>query len=378
MNLCDRPNLQPVDHDKIAGPHFLLRRLGTLAAFGASCLWFISSAAAVDQITRKSDNVTLRGTFSAMELTSVTITTTGGKTEVIPVSDIKTIRFDQEPSLLAQAQSNERSGALDSALEKYRQIQTESGSGDKRLGPELQFLIARTLVKQALADPAIRDDARKAMQEFRTANKSNFRYLEASLLEASLAVEMNDNAGAQVILTEVQASPVKGFQLQAGVQLGRSLLLAGDATAALAAFEQVVQQSTGDAGSSTALFDSRLGRALCLQKQDNTDQAITAIDEIIAQAPESETRVLAEAWNHKGDCLRQQNKPKEALYAYLHVDILYSSEPAEHAQSLYRLSQLWGPSGHADRAEDAAGRLIDRYPNSSWAKLPAGSAGAQN
>lgn len=343
-----------------------LLRHGVLVAVMVPLVF--QAALAVDQVTRRSDNVTLRGTFSAMETDSVTITTTGGKTEVISVSDIKGVRFDQEPALLAQAQSNERSGALDSALEKYRQIQQEAGSADKRLAAEIQFLIARTLVKQALADPSRQQEARKAILEFREANKTNFRYLEASLLEASLAAAMNDNAAAQAILTEVKASPVKGFQLQAGVQLGRSLLQAGDAAAALAAFDQVVQQSTGDPGSVTALYDGRLGRAMCLQQQDKIDEAITVLDEILAQASESDTRVLAEAWNRKGDCLRQLNKPKEALYAYLHVDILYSSEPAEHALALYRLSQLWGPTGHQDRAEDATGRLLDKYPNSTWAK----------
>ena len=57
--------------------------------------------------------------------------------------------------------------------------------------------------------------------------------------------------------------------------------------------------------------------------------------------------------------------------AYLHVDVLYPGEPVQHAEALLRLSQLWGPSGHEDRAVDAATRLSEQYPNSQFARQAA-------
>ena len=66
--------------------------------------------------------------------------------------------------------------------------------------------------------------------------------------------------------------------------------------------------------------------------------------------------------------LKQQQQLKPALMAYLHVDVLYAGEPAQHAEALLRLSELWGPSGHEDRAVEASTRLAERYPNSQWAK----------
>ena len=78
------------------------------------------TAFAVDQVTKRSDRVTFRGEITAMTIESVTIRLSNGQTQVIPVSDIFSVRFDMEPPLLAQAQSNERSGALDVALEKFQ------------------------------------------------------------------------------------------------------------------------------------------------------------------------------------------------------------------------------------------------------------------
>ena len=322
------------------------------------------TACAVDQVTRRSDRVTFRGEFTAMTVESVTITLTNGQTQVIPVSDIFSVRFDMEPPLLAQAQSNERSGALDVALEKFTSTQKEYSGDDKRVMTDVEFLIARTKVKLALADPSKVADAKAAIKKFREAQKTNFRYFEALLLESSLAT----GDEATTLLTEVQASPVKGYQLQAGVQLGQVLLAGNDAAGALAAFEKVIEQSAGDAASASAQFAGLLGKAECQQKQGQTDEAITTLDNVISKASESESRTLAAAWVLKGDCLRTKNLPKDALMAYLHVDILYPSEPAAHAEALYHLVSLWAPAGHQDRSDEAMAKLSTKYPNSPWTK----------
>ena len=319
---------------------------------------------AVDQVTKRSDRVTFRGEIKEMTLESVTIALSNGQTEIVPVSDIFSVRFDMEPPLLAQAQSNERSGALDVALAKFQEVKKDYVGDDKRVVADVNFLIARTMVKQALADPAKVPQAVAAIKKFREEYKTNFRYFEALLLESSLA---KDEA-AQTLLKEVQASPIKGYQLQAGVQLGQVLLAGNDAAAALSAFQQVIEQSAGDPASSTAQFDGLLGRAACQQKQGQTDEAIATLDGVIGKASESESQTLAQAWVLKGDCFRAKNMPKDALMAYLHVDVLYPSEPAAHAEALYHLVSLWAPAGHQDRADEANAKLATKYPNSPWTK----------
>lgn len=322
------------------------------------------TATAVDQVTKRSDRVTFRGEFTLMAPDAVTIKLTNGQIQVVPVSDIFSVRFDMEPPLLAQAQSNERSGALDVALEKFISVQKDYSGEDKRVVTDVEFLIARTKVKLALADPSKLADAKTAIQKFREANKANFRYFEALLLEASVT------SGDEVttLLAEVQNCPVKGYQLEAGVQLGQVLLAGNDAPAALAAFEKVIEQSAGDASSASAQFAGFLGKAECQQKQGQLDEAIQTLDEIINKASESESRTLAAAWVLKGDCLRMKSLPKDALMAYLHVDVLYPSEPAAHAEALYHLVSLWGPAGHQDRSDEAMAKLSTKYPNSPWAK----------
>jgi hypothetical protein len=78
--------------------------------------------------------------------------------------------------------------------------------------------------------------------------------------------------------------------------------------------------------------------------------------------------VNAEAFLRQGDCLREQGNDKDALLAYLMVDVLFSSERAYHAEALYRLSSLWDKVGNKVRAEEARDRLKSDYESSDWTK----------
>ena len=347
-----------------------LRQLKLRAAIVITLLVSASAAStfAVDIVTRRSDNLAIRGEITKMDNSNIVIKRTNGQEETVSVADLKSVQFDGEPLTLSQARSNERSGALDTALAKMLEIQKDMGPASAAAKADVAFMIARIIGKQALADPAKVDEAVYGLTKFRIANKTNFRYLEATLLQASVLAANDRAEEAKTLLAEVKASAVKGFQLESGVQLGRLLLKAGDSAGALQAFNDVAAQAAGDALANAALYESMLGKALCQKEQGQPDEAIKTLNEVISTASESETSTLAEAWVRKGDCFRQKNQIKEALMAYLHVDVLYPGEPSQHAEALSRLSQLWGPGGHADRAIEAQTRLTERYPNSPWAK----------
>jgi len=65
------------------------------------------------------------------------------------------------------------------------------------------------------------------------------------------------------------------------------------------------------------------------------------------------------------------------LIAYLHVDVLFSTEKSFHPEALYNLTRLWNAVQQPDRANEAADKLTSEYPNSPWAqKLKAPAAAA--
>ena len=72
------------------------------------------------------------------------------------------------------------------------------------------------------------------------------------------------------------------------------------------------------------------------------------------------------AYNTLGDCLRAAGKPKEALDAYLHTDILYARDKEQHPRALAHISQLWRTLKRDDRADEVWQQLKKDYPNSKW------------
>ena len=323
---------------------------------------------AVDSVTRRSDNTRIRGKITSATVSEIVVKSANGKDTTIPISDVRKVEFDREPSGLIAARANERSGAFQTALEKYTAIQKSYNNSDKRLAADLKYLIARTTAKMAATDPSKAADALRLLGDFRAANPTNFRYLEATLLNSKLLGQNGQAAEGQTLLVEVQQSNVKSYQLQAGVTLGNLMLQSEDLPGALEAFTSVVEQSTGDQSAQGILFEGLLGQASCLQKQTKHSDAVKVLDRIIAEAAESEGATLASAWLRKGDSLKAESKAKAALMAYLHVDVLYPGEAAQHSEALYHLANLWGPAGHVDRAAEASARLVSQYPNSTWAK----------
>jgi hypothetical protein len=68
-----------------------------------------------------------------------------------------------------------------------------------------------------------------------------------------------------------------------------------------------------------------------------------------------------------GQCYLKSNKPKDALLAYLHTDILFYGDPESHAEALYYLDKLWQQVDRPERALQARKLLQQRYRGSVWA-----------
>ena len=95
---------------------------------------------------------------------------------------------------------------------------------------------------------------------------------------------------------------------------------------------------------------------------------------MIDGADPEDAETLAPAYNTLGDCLRAAGNPRDALFAYLHTDILYPSQADEHARALAAIAQLWRVLNRGDRSSAVIERLKAEYPNSPY--LAAVSEGA--
>ena len=91
------------------------------------------------------------------------------------------------------------------------------------------------------------------------------------------------------------------------------------------------------------------------------------LHEVIQGNPPEDAAAQAPAYNTLGDCLRAANRPKDALFAYLHTDLLYSKDKEEHPRALHQIAELYRQLKQDGRADEFAQRLKQEYPRSPWA-----------
>jgi len=111
---------------------------------------------------------------------------------------------------------------------------------------------------------------------------------------------------------------------------------------------------------------ARLAKAESLAGLKKFDEAEKLVREVIQANPPENAAVQAPAYNTLGDCLREANRPKDALIAYLHTDLLYAKNKEEHPRALFQISQLFRRLKQDSRADEVWERLKHDYPRSSW------------
>ena len=332
-------------------------------------------AACTQAATFAFDTVYLRsggtqaGTIESVTKDHVVVKATK-ESKTIPASDIEDIAFTGQPSRLRIAQGAEKGGHLDRAIDGYKESQTEYQGNNVNISKEFVFLIARATAKQALADPSKLSDAITKLDAFRTANSTSFRYYETLILLGQCYLAQKDNAKARDAYSMLAASAANSYRMTAQNAQARILMLENKTTEALAEYQKVAAVTPQTPGEQACKFEALLGTAACQQAEKQFDQAIKTLNEVILQVSADESRVQAEAYIRQGDCYREQEKFKAAALAYLHVDVLYSTEKDLHAQSLYWLAKMWNETDpkHPERAQEAKTKLDTEYPNSEWKK----------
>ena len=100
--------------------------------------------------------------------------------------------------------------------------------------------------------------------------------------------------------------------------------------------EAIVELDKLIAGSpkgSERLRAAQLAKAESLAAMKDYTKAETLLREVIQATPPEDAAGQAPAYNTLGDCLRAANRPKDALLAYLHTDLLYSKDKEEHPRA---------------------------------------------
>lgn len=346
--------------------HF--RPLAGLLACGL--LLTASSAAALDKI-KLTRGPTINATIQEMDPREVTVKRTGGEIEKIPVNEIESISFDAEPPQMNMARSAASGGRHEEVLRTLEKLAGDMDKFHPRVQEDIRYYQALSGARLALGGSGDVRTAGAQLRDFVQKNPSHYRLLEATEVLGDLftALERHDLAQQQYENLE-RGAPWNDIKMRARVAKAYSLRAQGKSDQALAEFESALTL-VGAEPTPAVVAQSQaatLGKAACLADAGNHDQAVQLVESVIAAADPEQAELHARAYNTLGACLRKGGKTKEALLAYLHVDVLYPSVPQAHAEALRNLVDLWPAAGNPQRAVQAQETLKARYPNSPWAK----------
>ena len=289
----------------------------------------------------------------------------GATKKTFAVNTIETVSFEAEPSDLTQARNAVRTGRYEDALALLDKIAVESLNRDE-IVQDVEFYKALAAARLALAGSGSKADAGKKLLAFEKAHKTSFHYFETCEALGDLLAALNKFDQAESYFAKLGSAPWPDYKMRAGVLAGRALVGQKEYARALAKFEEVLATEATGKEADRQKLAATLGKAAALVGGGKSDEAIKSVEEIIAKADPENVELHARAYNILGNAYRGAGKKKEALLAFLHVDLLYSKFPDQHAEALANLATLWTEVDKADRAAQARSVLNEKYPDSVW------------
>jgi tetratricopeptide (TPR) repeat protein len=295
----------------------------------------------------------------------------GGVDSTIAAEDIVSVTYSSEPSELTAARNAAQAGRPQDALEELAKIAADP-SRREEIAADIDFYSALARSQLAMAGQGDAEAAAAEVRTFIVRRPKSFHVAEAIELLGDLLSAAGQHAAARGEYAKLAKAKSPYFQLKSALLVGRTWQAEGDHAQALAEFDKVVAATEDSQPIKPIKLAATLERAVSQAAAGKAAESTAALGEIIATADPEDARLLARAYTALGDAYLASGDQRGALFAFLHVDLLYNKEAEAHAKALHELVKLWKATGHANRSQEAAGELAAKYPNSRWAKLPAG------
>lgn len=338
----------------------------------------VGAAPAADRV-RLIDRKELLGDVVAVSPGDVEIrdARTGDLTRVT-IDRVASVEFAGEPPGLRAARTlflaGDFAGALE-ALDTIEQVELD-GASDVVLA-DVAFLRAATVARRAADGGEGLEAGMEDLRAFLAAHSRSHHVLAAQEILGDLFVQAGRYPEAAAAYAALAQGP-PAFRVRAGIAAAESLVAQrryADAEREFAT-AAAIRTDPDDAASAGQKRDAEVGRARCLARQDRWADAVGLLGGLVRAADPGDGEFLGRAYAALGDAHRAAGRDRDALVAYLTVDLVYNTSPETHAEALYNLVQLWEKVLRPERARAARQALESAYPESRWVREPAAAAGS--
>lgn len=315
-----------------------------------------SSVNAQDKVTFRERGVkggvqVINGKIDSESVAGVKI---GART--ISSADIIDVQYDVPPSIkldYPKAVSAENKSPVDAIKEYDSLLKNQSVQNSPRIKRHFEFKIAMLTAARA-EDGA--DQANKAIEmldKFKAENADSWQLvpLTRALGRLCLHKEPPDYAAARKAYEDLANAANAPADVKAECTLlVIDLLIQADKLSEAQARISVLPASD------PRIPIYRIGVAA---SSDKIADAVKQLEEFIEKT--SDRGLKAAAYNMIGDCSRRDPKlKKDALYAYLWVDVVYNDDAVETAKAQRRLAELFAELKDDERAKKYRDRLRGR------------------
>jgi tetratricopeptide (TPR) repeat protein len=310
-----------------------------------------------------------RGMVSAMTRDQVT-QQVGGAARQIAANEVARITYSDEPAELNAARTAVLQRNYSGALQELKKL--EGATIQREFARhDFEYYKALCQARLAMTEGGDKSAATAAMLDFVRAAPQSYHFYEAAetLGDLSMASGKYADAAKYYGPAGVAGAPWPEYQLRGNNAVGRALAAEKIFDQALARFEAVIASELTTAEATSQKLLATVGKAICLAEMGQAEAAVALLQDLIAKNDPQDQALFARAYNALGQCHLKLNKPKEALLAYLHTDVLFYNDADAHAEALYHLTRLWTDANKSDRALAARTTLKERYAGSIWATL---------
>jgi hypothetical protein len=274
-------------------------------------------------------------------------------TRTIPSGEILDVQYEV-PALIKldypKAVAAESKSPADAIKEYEGLLKSPALLNTKFIRRQIEFRIAMLAALRADEGPEALSQAIDGLTRFKKDNADAWQLVPLTRLLGRLLLQKEppDVAGARRVYDELAGAKDVPPEVKAECQfLVIDLLLQtgklADARARLAALPANDPRV-------------RIYEIGCSATADTVADAVRQLEETIERT--SDRTLKAVAYNVIGDCYRRDpKKKKEALYAYLWVDVVYNDDAAEVTKAVGRLAELFAELKDDDRARKYRERL---------------------
>ena len=323
-------------------------------------IYVIGSVAQAQNDTVYLENKALKCKITKMTATELTVEDRGVE-DTIAVNKIKCIAFNREPAQFPKVRSNIESGSNEDALELLTEDIRGTMGESKTLNQEMDYLIARAKANIALSGGAVtKTDAVKACEAFVTKYPNNYHYFDACEMTGDLYVSINTEASlkkASEMYQKLNAAPWTDLKMRSLSAMGKIFLAQNKIENAQKAYSAILKMEDKSTAGERQKLLAKMGLAKCKALSGDFQGAVKDVETILQNAPPEDYAINALGYNTLGLAYMAGGQDKDALVAFLQVDLLYSRDVQSHIEALKNLRKLWQKMEMPLRAQECTAKL---------------------